>query len=174
MKNDDVHGVEGMDALQLVGGSLLRYGLVGFLIWFGLFRFTAAEARAIEPLVSNHPFMSWMYAVWSPLTVSNLIGASELVIAALIACRPVAPAVSAVGSLGAIATFLVTLSFLVFTPGLWALVEGFPVPTAAGGFIVKDLFLLGASVWSAGEARSAAKRWNVRSAAPATARTSPA
>jgi hypothetical protein len=69
---------------------LLRYGLVLFLVWFGLFKFTEAEAQAIEPLVSNSPFMYWMYRVWGLRTVSGLIGAGELV-AALIAVRPAAP-----------------------------------------------------------------------------------
>jgi reactive chlorine resistance protein C len=157
MSKADVRGDEGRDALEVVGGGLLRYGVVFFLLWFGLFKFTAAEAKAIEPLVSNNPLMSWMYGVWSLQTVSNLIGVSELTLAALIASRPFAPALSALGSVGGIGVFLVTLSFLVFTPGVWAVVEGFPVPTATGGFLVKDVFLLGACVWSAGEARDAMK-----------------
>ena len=38
---------------------------------------------------------------------------------------------------------LALLSFLVTTPGVWAVVEGFPAPASAGGFLIKDLFLLG-------------------------------
>jgi uncharacterized membrane protein YkgB len=101
--------------------------------------------------------MSWLYAIASRQGVSNLIGASELVIAALIALRPVAPRLSAAGSLAAMGVFLTTLSFLVTTPGVWAVVDGFPVPAAAGGFLIKDLFLLGAAIWSAGEASRAAR-----------------
>ena len=139
-------------AFESTGAALLRYGLVLFLVWFGLFKFTEAEAQAIEPLVSNSPFMFWMYRVWDLRTVSGLIGAGELVVAALIAVRPAAPRLSALGSLSAVVVFLVTLSFMATTPGMWAVVEGFPVPAAAGGFVVKDLFLLGAAVWTAGEA----------------------
>jgi len=49
--------------------------------------------------------------------------------------------------------FATTLSFLVSTPGVWVSVPGFPVPVPneIGGFLVKDLFLLGAALWSAAE-----------------------
>jgi len=59
---------------------------------------------------------------------------------------------SALGSVAAIAMFLTTLSFLVTTPGMWVRVEGVIVPSGSGGFIIKDLLLLGAAAWSAGEA----------------------
>jgi uncharacterized membrane protein YkgB len=90
-----------------------------------------------------------------------LIGTAELVIAALLALRPVAPRLTALGSLMAMGMFLTTLSFLITTPGAFASVPDFPlpVPGAAGGFLMKDLFLLGAATWSASEAfRAAAKR----------------
>lgn len=140
--------------LETAGGAVLRYGLVGILVYFGAFKFTAAEAAAIEPLLANSPLFSWLYGVLSVQAASNLIGASELVIAGLIAARPVSAAVSAVGSLLAVGMFLSTLSFLVTTPGVWAWVPGFPlpVPGATGGFLLKDVFLLGAALWSAGEA----------------------
>ena len=55
-------------------------------------------------------------------------------------------------------TFLATLSFLVTTPGVWHDAVGFPVPVPnlVGAFLIKDLFLLGASVWTSGEAAKAA------------------
>ena len=139
-------------ALERAGGAILRYGVAFFLVWFGAFKFTAAEAKAIRPLIEHSPAMAWMYALWSQQTVSNLIGVAELAVAALILARPLWPRVSAAGSVAAAATFATTLSFLVTTPGSWALVEGFPVPAGAGGFVVKDLFLFGAALWSAGEA----------------------
>jgi uncharacterized membrane protein YkgB len=145
--------------LEALGGHLLRYGLVGILVYLGAFKFTLVEAQAIQPLVAHSPAMAWLYAVLSVQAVSSLIGATELGIAVLIALRPVAPAASAWGSLGAAGMFLATLSFLVTTPGVWQRVPGFPlpVPTEGGGFLLKDVFLLGAAVWSAGEARRAAR-----------------
>lgn len=139
-----------------LGTGILRYGLVGILLFFGAFKFTAVEAEAIKPLVSNSPLMSWMYSVMSVQAVSNVIGTSEIVFALLMATRVFSSKLSAIGSIGLIGIMLTTLSFLFSTPGTWASVEGFPlpVPAGAGGFLIKDLFLLGGAVLTAGEALS--------------------
>jgi uncharacterized membrane protein YkgB len=86
-----------------------------------------------------------------------VIGVAEVVIALLIAARPLSPRASAVGSVGAIFMFATTLSFMATTPGSWAVVDGFFVPANAGSFLIKDLLLLGAAIWSAGEAMMASK-----------------
>jgi len=140
--------------LTSIGTGILRYGLVGILLFFGAFKFTSVEAEAIKPLVSNSPLMSWMYSLLSVQAVSNVIGTTEIVFAILIALRAFAPKLSAIGSIGAIGMTLTTLSFLFSTPGTWSSVEGFPlpVPAGAGGFLIKDMFLLGGAVLTAGEA----------------------
>jgi uncharacterized membrane protein YkgB len=76
-------------------------------------------------------------------------GRAEIVIAQLIALRPLSRRAAAVGGIGAIVMFL-TLSFAVSTPGSWAIVDGIPVPAGAGAFVIKDLFLLGAALWDSG------------------------
>jgi len=55
--------------------------------------------------------------------------------------------------------FAITLSFLFTTPGIWVSVPGFPLPVTneTAAFLVKDLFLLGAALWSAAEALRAAR-----------------
>jgi len=90
--------------------------------------------------------------------VSNGIGTVEIALAVLIAARRFSPALVAAGSLGAVGMFAITLSFLVSTPGVWVPVPGFPlpVPNEIGAFLLKDLFLLGAALWSAAEALRAA------------------
>jgi uncharacterized membrane protein YkgB len=130
------------------------------VLFFGAFKFTAAEAGGIQPLVSHTPVLSWMYSVASVRGVSNLIGAVEIVIALLIAARPFSAVLSAAGSLAAIAMFATTLSFLFTTPGVFVSVPGFPVavPNETGAFLVKDLFLLGAALWSAAESLYAVRR----------------
>jgi uncharacterized membrane protein YkgB len=139
--------------LETAGGAILRYGLVAILLYFGLFKFHPVEAEAIRPLVSNSPLMGWMYAVLSVQAVSTLIGIGEIVVAALLLARPWSPRASAVGGAGAIVIFATTLSFLLTTPGAWAAIPGWPIPMpgAAGSFLIKDLFLLGAAVWITGE-----------------------
>jgi len=134
---------------ELVGGAVLRYGLVLFLVLFGLAKFTEAEALTIEPWVAHSPFLGWLYSVTSVQGASNLIGVIELTLAALLAVRHWWPGVSVIGSLGATLTFLITLSFLFTTPGLspeWS------------GFLMKDVLLVGAAIWTAGDALRALER----------------
>jgi reactive chlorine resistance protein C len=138
--------------LEALGITVLRYSLIGILLYFGLFKFTPTEARAIQPLLEHSPLMSWLYSFLSVDGASRLIGVTELAIAALIASRPWSPRFSALGSLAAVGMFLVTLSFLLSTPGLWQWVDGFPAPSEGAAFLMKDVFLLGAAIVTAGEA----------------------
>jgi serine/threonine protein kinase/uncharacterized membrane protein YkgB len=141
--------------LESIGVGVSRYGLVVVLMLIGLLKFTAPEAAGIQPLVTHSPFMSWMYAVLSVQAVSNVIGFIEIVAALLIASRPFSPKASFVGSLGVIATFLLTISFLFSTPGALQLGHGISILGDTGQFLIKDLVLLGASCWIAAEALSA-------------------
>ena len=138
--------------MMTVGIRLLRYGLAAILIYFGVFKFTAAEAQAIQPLLTHSPLLSWLYQVLDPRGVSRLIGVTEVGIAGLLLLRPWFPRLSGLGSLAAVAMFLITLSFLVTTPGIWLWVGGFPAPSEAAAFLIKDVFLLGAAICTAGEA----------------------
>lgn len=144
--------------LEEAGISVSRYGLVVVLLLIGVLKFTPGEAAGIQPLVAHSPLMSWMYSLLSVQGVSNVIGAIEIAIATLMALRPLSPKASFVGSLGGVATFLLTVSFLFSTPGAAQLKYGFPVLGDAGQFLIKDLVLLGASFWTAAEAYGAAHR----------------
>jgi uncharacterized membrane protein YkgB len=144
---------------ERAAAQILRYGVVALLLYYGAFKFTAVEAEAIQPLVAHSPFMAWLYDVASVRTVSNVIGVSELAIALAMAARGFAPRVCAYGSLAGVLTFMITLSFLVSTPGIWVRVPGFPLPlpNELGAFILKDLLLLGGAAWSYAEAASASQ-----------------
>ena len=146
-------------AITAIGGGILRYGLVGILLYLGTFKFTLTEAEAIRPLLELSPLTSWLYLFTGVQGASNLIGTAEIVTAILLAVRPFSPRLTVIGSILAILTFLVTLSFLVTTPGAFERVPDFPIPIPgmAGGFLVKDVFLLGAAVWSLGEALQATR-----------------
>lgn len=143
--------------LQRIGAVVLRYGLVVTLAWIGAAKFAAYEAEAILSLVASSPLMAWLYTVFSVPTLSAVIGVVELSLAVLIAVAPLAPKVSAIGSIGAIGMFLITLSFLVTTDGVLQPGYGFPLPSSTGSFLVKDLLLLGAAIWTAGESLAAAR-----------------
>jgi len=141
-------------SLENLGVHISRYGLVVTLLLIGTLKFTAGEAQGIQPLVVNSPLMSWLYRILSVQSVSNLIGLIEIAVAVLMALRPVSARLSFIGSIGAIITFVLTLSFLFSTPGAFQFSHGFPMLGDAGQFLIKDLVLLGASVWTAAEARS--------------------
>ncbi len=58
--------------------------------------------------------------------------------------------------------FLITLSFLLTTPGVWQPGYGFPaLSPSPGQFLAKDLVLLGAAIWTAGEALRAARTYDL-------------
>ncbi|MFQ2368956.1 DUF417 family protein [Aeromonas enteropelogenes] len=115
-------------------------GVVLTLLWIGVFKFTPTEAAAIKPLVASHPLMSWLYGPLSEQGVSNLIGLAEIVIAVGLVVGLWQPRIGYWSSMGAIVTFLVTLSFLLTLTGVWKVVDGVPVTEF---FIFKDLVFLG-------------------------------
>lgn len=145
-------------AVQKVGEFLIRYGLVLVLGWIGTMKFTAYEAAGIKSLIETSPLMSWMYKVLSLQATSNVIGVTEISAAVLIAIRPLSAKLSAVGSVLAVLTFLATLSFLFSLPGWEKSLGGFPALSGSGGFLLKDVVLLGAALWTLGDSLSAAKR----------------
>jgi reactive chlorine resistance protein C len=134
-------GVSG-HSVEVVGRTMLRYGLVFMLLSGGLAKFTADEAQFIQPLVASSPLMAWLYGVTSVQGASNLIGVTELVLALLIAVHRWKPRLAAIGGALCAVEFLTMLSFLFTTPGL---------PPAMAGFLFKDIMLLGVAVWATGE-----------------------
>ena len=145
---------------EAVGRELARYGLVVVIAWIGLMKFTAYEAEGIRLYVTNSPLMSWVYELMSDRGFSALLGVVEVGIAVLVAARPLSPRASAVGSALAVGMFLTTLSFLATTPGVWEpSAGGFPALSGKPGqFLLKDLALLGISLWSFGESWKAGGR----------------
>src|SRR6516162_2361293 len=145
---------------EAVGRELARDGLVVVVAWIGLMKFTAYEAEGISRYVANSPLMSWVYGFMSHRGFSAVLGVVEVAIALLIAARPFSPRASVVGSALAVGMFLTTLSFLVTTPGVWEpSAGGFPALSGKPGqFLIKDLALLGISLWSLGESWKASGR----------------
>jgi uncharacterized membrane protein YkgB len=146
--------------IEGVGRELARYGLVVVVGWIGLMKFTAYEAEGISTYVANSPLMSWVYGFMSHRGFSAVLGVVELSVAILIAARWFSPRASVVGSVLAVGMFLTTLSFLATTPGVWEpSAGGFPALSGfPGQFLIKDLALLGISLWSLGESWRASER----------------
>jgi uncharacterized membrane protein YkgB len=101
--------------------------------------------------------MSWIYHVLSVTEVARGLGTMEIVAALLIALRPVWPSASAIGSALAVVLFMGTLSFLFTTPGVVSMhAAGLPVLSGMPGqFLLKDLVLIGVSLWTLGDSLAA-------------------
>ena len=139
--------------LEAIGSLVLRYGLVLVIGWIGLMKFTAYEAHGIQPLVAHSPLLSWMYGLLTVEQFSQGLGTVEVMIAVLIGLRHWSAKASALGSGLAVLMFLTTLSFVFSTPGWEPSLGGFPALSGSvGQFLVKDVVLLGASIWTLGEA----------------------
>jgi uncharacterized membrane protein YkgB len=136
-----------------------RYGLVIVLVWFGLMKFTSYESQGISHWVANSPFLSWVYESMSIDAFGRLNGSVELVTAALLAVKPWWPKASVVGGAFASLFFLTTLSFMITTPGVGeASAGGFPVLSADGEFLMKDIALFGLALWLLVDAIDATRR----------------
>jgi reactive chlorine resistance protein C len=97
----------------------MRCGLVTTFLWIGALKFTDYEVENAEPLVTASPLTSRLRQKLGAQKLARLVGVTQITLGSLIAAKPVAPRVSAVGSFGAAGMMLSTLSFLVTTPEAW-------------------------------------------------------
>ena len=136
-----------------IGRYLTLYGLVLVFAWIGMMKFTAYEAGAIEGLVASSPFLSWLYAIFDQRGAANLIGTVEIGAAVLLATRPWSALAGAIGAAIVAITTVVTLTFLFSAPGWEPSLGGFPaLSVVPGQFLLKDVVLLGATLWLLGDA----------------------
>lgn len=156
----NTNNIAGSNDLHTLGESITSAGFHGIrfttatvLGWIGTMKFTAYEAGAIEGLVASSPLTSWLYSVFSLQGASNLIGTAEIVTALLLVVGARVPKAALLGALGAVATFLVTASFLFTAPVTEPSLGGFPaLSVVPGQFLLKDIVLLAAAVFLLGEA----------------------
>src|SRR6516165_5881923 len=121
--------------LATAGQHLAQYGLVVVIAWIGGLKYTSYEAAAIQPLIAHSPVFSWVYGLVSVRAFAVALGTLEIM---------------------AVLLFAGTLSFLFTTPGVLA-PSGFPVLSVLPGqFLLKDLVLIGVSLWTLGDSLAAA------------------
>jgi len=144
-----VKGEAVVRSIDKISAFALRYGLVLVVFWIGCLKFTAYESKGVFNHASHSPLLAWAYHILDVRDFSRGLGVVEIAIALVIATGPVWPKLSIVGSLGGIGMFLTTLSFVITTPGVWQAGYGFPALAASPGqFLVKDVVLLGAAIWT--------------------------
>ena len=144
--------------LENVGATTLRLALATNILWIGALKFEEYEAELSEPMISTSPLFSWVNRKLRLRKTSRLIGVAEIALGSLIAAKPLAPRASAVGSLGAVAMFSTTLSFLFTMPGVWQEGYGKPRLSQPGQFLLKDSVLLGAALLTAADSLRDARR----------------
>lgn len=113
------------------------------LFWLGLFKYTPTEANSIQWLVFSHFAMGWMLKVWSLQMVSNIIGTLEMATAIGMIAALFLPKYQKILAVPAVILFVVVVSFLFTTPGLFKQVDGIWVTEF---FIFKDFVLLGVCI----------------------------
>ena len=136
---------------------MARYGLVIVLAWFGGLKFMDYEAQGIAPLVSESPFMSWLYDIFSVYAFSALLGVFEIAAALLLAVKPWWPKASIFGSRSrSCCSSQRSASCSPRRACSTRPQDGFPPLSLTGGFLIKDIALLGISAWTLADALGAA------------------
>lgn len=146
-------------ATPSLGALLVTYALALIFAWFGCLKFTQYEAGGIAPLVMNSPLVAWWHDIFGIAGTSRMLGVYEILTGVLIATRPFRPRLAAIGGAMATICFLVTVSFLLSTPGVAQ--PGYDNALALspfpGQFLLKDIVLLAVSIWLLFAARAEAK-----------------
>lgn len=123
------------------------FGIAIILLWIGAFKFTPTESNDIAGLIKNSPLMSWMYHIFSITTTSAIIGVLEITAALAILAGNFSPRVGFWGSILCVVIFFVTSTFFLTTPDTVAKVDGVWAPSGTGSFLIKDISILGASLF---------------------------
>lgn len=123
--------------------AVLRWAMVLIFFFFGVAKFAAYEAAGVAQIAGNYPLFSWMYPLWGERVASNVIGTIELATAAALAIGAFSARVSLLGGLMGMATFAITLSFLIGAPW-WEPGYGAPFIGSIAQFLFKDAGLFAA------------------------------
>ncbi len=138
-----MHAVENDVRRDNIGYLIGVFGVSLVLAWIGIYKFTPTEAKLIQPLVENHFAMGWLYNLISVQAVSNLIGATEIVVAIGLIIGIKNTKIAYFSGIAAALIFVVTLSFLLTTPNTWKVSDGVLVTNF---FLVKDILFLAIAV----------------------------
>ena len=148
-----LHGL-GTAASRQPGNGLCRLRSRSYSSGFGLLKFTNYEASAIAPLIMNSPLIGWTIGAFGVAGAAMVIGVFEIVTGILLVGRFAKPVLGVFGGVMACITFLMTLSFMLTTPGVAqpGAAHSLALSAMPGQFLLKDVVLLAVSFWIAGAA----------------------
>ncbi|MGH6782175.1 MAG: DUF417 family protein, partial [Sphingomonadaceae bacterium] len=126
-----------MDFANRLPVAALRWSLVLIFALFGTAKFAAYEAEGVSHIAQDYWLFGWMYPLLGVQGASNAIGTIELLAGLMIALGARWSLAGLVGGLMGVATFLVTLSFMIGAP---VFQEGYGAPFlgSSGQFLIKD------------------------------------
>src|ERR1700740_364992 len=127
---------------------LLRALMVIICLFFGYQKWFDYEAQAFIPYISHGPLIFWLYPVFGIRGATYFLGASEWLFGALLFAGFWNKKWGILGDLGLCFSMISTSTIIPFIPDGWAAsAGGFPAMTERVAFLMKDLVLLGVSVY---------------------------
>jgi uncharacterized membrane protein YkgB len=127
---------------------LLRASMVIVFLFFGYQKWFEYEARVLIPYISNGPLIFWLYPVFGIRGASWFLGVAEWLFGLLLFLGFWDKRLGILGALGAIATFVGTVTIIPFMPNGWAeSAGGFPAMAGNVPFLMKDVVLLAVSIY---------------------------
>jgi uncharacterized membrane protein YkgB len=127
---------------------LLRALMVMICLFFGYQKWFDYEAQALIPYISHGPLIFWLYPLFGIRGATYFLGVSEWLFGALLFAGFWNKKAGILGALGLCFSMLGTSTIIPFIPGGWATsAGGFPAMTERVAFLMKDLVLLGVSVY---------------------------
>jgi uncharacterized membrane protein YkgB len=127
---------------------LLRALMVMICMFFGYQKWFEYEAQALIPYISHGPLIFWLYPVFGMRGATYFLGVAEWLFGALLLAGFWNKKAGILGALGLCFSMLGTSTIIPFIPGGWAAsAGGFPAMTEKTAFLMKDLVLLGVSVY---------------------------
>jgi uncharacterized membrane protein YkgB len=127
---------------------LLRALMVIICLFFGYQKWFDYEAQALIPYISHGPLILWMYPVFGIRGATYFLGVSEWLFGALLFAGFWNKRLGILGALGLCFSMIATSTIIPFIPDGWAAsAGGFPAMTERVAFLMKDLVLLGVSVY---------------------------
>lgn len=137
--------------IEKTGRGIALAGVILPLLMIGGLKFTAIEVEALKPMIGGTPWLAWMNSMFGPVGASRFLGTVEIGTALLLMASPWMPRAGIVGGILSSGTFLVTLSILLALPVWETASGGFPALNALGTFLIKDVALLGVSLFVLGD-----------------------
>jgi uncharacterized membrane protein YkgB len=125
-----------------------RGTMVTIFLFFGYQKWFSYEAQALIPYISNGPLIFWLYPALGIRGATWFLGSVEWGTGVLLFLGFWDKRAGILGAVGSIVTFLGTTTIIPFMPNGWAQsAGGFPAMTERVAFLMKDVVLLGVSVY---------------------------